>query len=140
MSDKVVVAMDVIVHATEDVSRFYDSFEELFGVGQEQLKIQELEGHFDNPILVLSVRIAGGSAVRVLERVSSALSDREKEEVLETLDGRVDGSSLYLRIGKQEFVQNRVVLAEKNAIRVRIHRPVYRKKKIMQEYRDLLGF
>ncbi len=140
MNDGVVVTMNVIVHATEDLGRLYGPFEKLFGIRREQFKVQEREGHFGNPISVLNVRIAGSGAVRILDRISSALSDQERGEILGTLEERMDDSSLYLRIGKQEFVQNRIVLEEKNAIKVKIYKPVYRKKEIMQEYRGLLGF
>jgi len=140
MSDRVEIAMDVIVHATEDAGKLYSAFEELFGVGQDSFKAQELEGHFDNPVLVLSAKITNGMAVRVLERISSALSDRERDEILDTLEDRMDGSGLYLRIGKQEFVRGRIALGEENAIRMRIRKPVYRKGEAVREYRNLLNF
>jgi len=140
MSDRAEITVDVIVHATEDAGRLYNSFEELLGVGRDRFSIRETKGHFDNPILVLSARIANGGAARVLERISSALSCREKDEILDTLEDRMDGSGLYLRIGKREFVRGRIVLGEENAIRVRIHKPVYRRGEAVREYRNLLNF
>ena len=139
MSNKTEITIDTIVHATEDINKFYNSFEKLFGIDQEQFKIQEFEGHFDNPIIMLNTKITNQSE-KILRKLSSGLSMREKDQVLETLEERMDDSSLYLRIDKQEFVEGKISLEEKNAIKLKIYTPVYKKKEILQEYKNLLNF
>lgn len=140
-NNKTEITIDVIVHATEDVTKFYGSFGELFGVGEEQFAIEELAGHYDNPITLLRAKITTEAGTRrIIEKISSELSRGEKEEVLESLDKRMDGSSLYMRLDKQRFVQGRIALEEGNAVKLKIYTPVYRKKEIVQAYQTLLGF
>lgn len=138
MSLGVQVTMDVIVHATEDAGRIYGAFEETFGINRDAFKARKAEGHFDNPILMLRVRVSNDAAARVLERISSGLSRRERDEVADTLGERASGSGLYLRIGKQELVRGRIVLEEEDAVRIRIHRASYAKGDAVAQYADLL--
>ncbi len=37
MNPKIEVTVDVIVHATEDITKFFDAFEELFQIKQKNL-------------------------------------------------------------------------------------------------------
>ncbi len=133
MSNKLEITIDVIIHATEDIKKFYDAFEESFGITKKQFDIQELTGHFDNPITILTVQITKDAARQIIDKI------KDISEILEPLDQRMDDSSLYIRLDKQEFVQGNIVLGEENAIKLKIYTPVYNKKEILQAYQALLG-
>ena len=138
---QVEIVIDVIIHATEDVRKFYKSFEESFNIKKEQFTIQELTGHFDNPIIMLDAKITKEKdATRIIEKLSSDMSKEQKKEILESFDQRIDRSRLYIRLDKQEFVQGYITLGEKNSIKLKIYTPIYKKKEIIQEYQTLLGF
>ncbi len=57
MDAKIQVTIDVIVHATEDITKFFSVFEELFEIKQEKFFVQNLTGHFDNAITTLQVKL-----------------------------------------------------------------------------------
>jgi len=139
MSGKTEVTAEVIVHATEDIGRFYRSFEELLGLRQDQFDARELTGHFENPITVLGAKVTGDAARKLVRRISAEIPEMQGAEFAESLDGRIDGSGLHLRLGKQEFVHGRMVLQEEDAIKMRIQTPVYRRSEISEAYRALLG-
>ncbi len=134
------VTIDIIIHATEDVNKFYNSFEGLFCMDQDAFIAREVEGHFNNPILMLHARISNDAAAIVLEKIASGLPKHEREMVLDSIDERMDSSGLHLRISKQGFVRGRIALEERDAIKIRIYKPVYRKKETIQEYKGLLNF
>ena len=64
--NKLEVTIDVIVHATEDNSKFFESFTEVFGLDKEIFSIKELKGHFENPITIISAKITKKSALEFL--------------------------------------------------------------------------
>ena len=45
MIDKIRVTIDVIIHATEDISKIYQSFKELLNLKEENFTIHETTGH-----------------------------------------------------------------------------------------------
>ena len=139
MSDTIEITINMIVHATESVDKFYSASERLFGIVKDQFRIRNTMGHFDNPILMLSVKVSDKMAMRILERISLVLSRQEKQDILNTINERMDNSGLYIRISKQEFIKGNIVLEDKNAVRIRIHRPVYKKKEMVQQYQSLLN-
>ena len=52
MIDKLEVTIDVIIHATEDISQIYQSFEKLLDLKEENFTTHETTGHYDNPIIL----------------------------------------------------------------------------------------
>ena len=140
MSDKLEIKIDVIIHATEDIKKFHKAFEGLFGIKEDQFTIQEMTGHFDNPIIMLGTKITGDTARKIIEKISSKISEYEKEEILESLEQRTEGSGMYMRLDKQEFVQGNIIPEQKNAIKLRVYTPVYQKREIIEAYKALLDF
>ena len=57
MADKIEVTIDVIVHATEDISKIFQSFEEILELEEEEFSVSETTGHFENPITLLNITI-----------------------------------------------------------------------------------
>lgn len=57
MVNNLEVTIDVIVHATEDISKIFHSFNEVLDIKEEEFSINETTGHFDNPITILNVKI-----------------------------------------------------------------------------------
>ena len=56
MVDKLEVTIDVIIHATEDITKFLKSFEGIFEL-KDNFTINETLGHFENSITILSRKI-----------------------------------------------------------------------------------
>jgi len=58
MDNKIQVTIDIIIHATEDISKIFDGLNQLFEIEQEKISVQELKGHFDNPITTLHAKFS----------------------------------------------------------------------------------
>lgn len=56
-ANKIEISIDVIVHATEDISKIFQSFEESLEIRQDDFAIKETRGHYDNPIIMLNASI-----------------------------------------------------------------------------------
>lgn len=138
MKEQIEISIDVIIHATEDIEKFYTSFEEIFKLDKEEFTIQNLTGHFDNPIVLLSAKISKKIASGFLKNLISNLTKSELNYLVENIEEFIADSALHLRIDKQEFVKGSIHLEDKNAIKIRIYIPVYKKKEIVESYTNLI--
>ena len=85
MAIKIEVTIDVIIHATEDATKFFDAFEEMFGLKKEEFSIQNLTGHFDNPITLLDAKISKKQAANFVKILISKMSHDQIEYILESI-------------------------------------------------------
>ena len=138
MSIKTEVTIDVIIHATEDIKKYYESFEKIFDMKSEIFSIQNLAGHYDNPITLLNVKLTKKDANNFIEKFIEKIPKDELDIIIEDLDELISSAGLHLRFDKQEFVRGKLSLQEKNAIKVKIYTPVYNKKETAESYLSLL--
>jgi len=138
MNPKIEVTVDVIVHATEDISKIFDAFEELFQIKQKNFNIQNLKGHFDNPITTLQVKLTKKDAKSFVEKLVSDLPKDQQQELRESLDERIHNSAFHLRLDKQKLVVGQLDLRGKDPVKVKIFTPIYNKKDTIKIYSELL--
>ena len=128
MVDKLEVTIDVIIHATEDISKFLKSFEEIFELKEGDFTVNQTTGHFENPITVLNAKIEKNQAQKFVEKLVGSLSNDQIKELVEEIEERTVDSRFHIRLDKQEFIKRNLMLKEKDAIKVKIHTPIYNKK------------
>ena len=119
------IRADVIVHATEDRSKVAGSLADLLGIQPGALESRNGEGHYRNTITTLSATLRKAEAHGALDRLRDALSGADLDHILDTLESRIDGSTLYMRLDKQEMVSGRIRLNDAGIVRLRITAPVY---------------
>ena len=134
---KLEITIDVIVHATEDLSKFFESFNEMFELKEEEFSISNVIGHFENPITILKAKVTKKSAREFLQKFLKLLSEKQKVEIAQEIEERTENSTLYIRLDKQEFIQGRISFIEKEAIRLKIHTPIYNKKDTIKVFREI---
>ena len=134
---KLGITIEVIVHATEDLNKFYKSFNEMFGLENEVFSISHITGHFDNPITTVRAKITNKDASKFLDRLLENLSGNQKKEIIDEIEERTENSTFYLRLDKQGFIQGNLVFKEKEAIRLKIHSPVYNKKDTVKVFSEI---
>lgn len=131
------ITIDVIIHATEDPVKFFKSFNEMFNLEEDQFSISKVTGHFENPIMILRVNITKKAASSFLENFLKKLTENQKTEIIEEIEERTENSSLHIRLDKQEFVQGKIAFIEKEAIKLKIHTPIYNKKDTVKVFSKL---
>lgn len=137
MPDRAEVSIDVIIHATEDLSKFYKAFEDMFGIKEDVFSVQNLVGHYDNPITMISTKITKKMVKQFMKNFVEKLSASQIKEIIEELDIRMSNSTLHLRLDKQEFVRGNIKLNEKDPIKLKIYTPIYSKKDTEKIFREL---
>lgn len=128
MVDKLEVTIDVIIHATEDISKFLKSFKEIFELKEEDFTINQTTGHFENPITILNAEIEKNQAQKFVDKLVKALSNDQIKGLVEEIEERTVDSRFHIRLDKQEFIKGNLIFKEKDAIKVKIHTSIYNKK------------
>jgi RNA binding exosome subunit len=134
---KLEITIDVIIHATENLAKFFESFKEMFGLEEEDFSISNVTGHFENPITVLRAKIIKKPAKGLLEKFLKKISEEQKTEIKQEIEERTENSTLHIRLDKQEFIQGRIAFIEKEAIRLKIHTPIYNKKETVKVFNEI---
>jgi len=137
MIDKIEVTIDVIIHATEDISRIFQAFEELLDLKEENFTIHETAGHFDNPIIMLNSKIVKKEAQKFLKKLLELLSIEQINELVEEIEERTVDSRFHMRLDKQELVKGNLVFSEKDTIKIKIHTPIYNKKNTVKTFTEI---
>ena len=137
MIDKIEVTIDVIVHATEDISKILQSFNEILEVKEENFTIIETTGYFENPIILLNAKLIKKQAQNFIKKILKVLSINQINELIEEIEERTTDSRFHLRLDKQELVKGKLVISEKDTVKVKIHTPIYNKKDTVKIFTEI---
>ena len=137
MIDKIEVTIDVIVHATEDISKIFQSFE-ILNLQEEDFSVNETTGHFENPIVLLNTKVVKNQAQRFMKTLLEALSFEQVNELIDEIEERTVDSRFHLRLDKQELIKGNIIISEKDTIKIKIHTPIYNKKDTVKSFTEIL--
>jgi hypothetical protein len=138
MEKKLEVEIQVIIHATEDSQKIFGSFKNTFDLEQDDFTIQNLQGHYENPISLVHGKIKKKKAASFVKKLVSSIPKKSIDEIMEDLENRCDSSGLYMRISKQSLVEDKVEAAADDPIKLKIYTPVYSQKDIIKTYSGIL--
>jgi RNA binding exosome subunit len=138
MEKKFEVEIQVIIHATENSQKIFDSFKHTFDLEQDNFTVQNLQGHYDNPIVLVHGKIKKKKALGFVKKLISSIPKKDIDEIVQDLENRCDGSGLYMRISKQSLVEEKIEAAADDPIKLKIYTPVYSQKDIIKTYSEIL--
>ena len=128
MINKIEVTIDVIVHATEDISKIFQCFDEILEVKEEDFTLIETTGYFENPIIMLKAKLVKKQAQNVIKKIMKLLPSDQINELIKEIEERTIDSRFHLRLDKQKLVKGELLVSEKDTIKIKIHTPIYNKK------------
>jgi len=137
MIDKLEITIDVIVHATEDISKIFQSFNDVLEIKEESFSITETTGYYENPIIMLNAKLVKKQAKSFMEKFLKLLSSNQINQLTEEIEERIADSKFHLRLDKQELIKGVVILSEKDTIKIRIHTPIYNKKESIRKFSEV---
>jgi len=132
------VKIDTILHATEDIDKILRCFLENFNLEQEKFNVQNLTGHFNNPITLLSINLKKKEAEEFIRNLLTKISKSDFDEIYENVGELISSSGLKLKIDKQRMLNGKIMLEQRDAIKINISCPVYVKKDSKKIYQQLL--
>ena len=137
MNDKIEVTIDVIIHATEDISKIFQSFEEQLDLKEEDFAVSETTGHFNNPIIILNTRIVKKRAQDFMKKFLGLLSIEQINQLIEEIEERTIDSRFHIRLDKQELIKGNIIFREKDTIKLKIYTPIYNKKNTIKKFTEI---
>jgi len=132
------VKINLILHATENENRVLEILEDVFHIEQKKFQIEQVPGHFNNPILLISSKLKKKSAQDFVSIFFSKMEKDEFQEIFDNVEDYVTSSGLNLRISKQRLISEILTLSKEDAIKININTPVYVKNETKRIYQELM--
>lgn len=139
MISKIEITIEAIIHATEDINKFFNSFSEIFGLDPSEFSQTHLLGHFENPIIMIKAKITKKNAQEFMRILNKRMPKRQMDDVIDYFEERLSDSGFYLRLDKQEFVKGKISINEQDAIKIKIFTPVFNKNELVKTYLRLFA-
>ena len=132
------VKINLILHATENEKKVFEELENNFQIEQSEFQVEEVSGHFNNPILLISSKLKRKTAQNFVSLFFSKMKKEEFEEIFNYVEDYVTSSGLSLRISKQKLMSGILVLSREDTIKINISTPVYVKNETKKIYQELM--
>ena len=132
------VKINLILHATENEKKVFEELENNFQIEQSEFQVEEVSGHFNNPILLISSNLKRKTAQNFVSLFFSKMKKEEFEEIFNYVEDYVTSSGLSLRISKQKLMSGILALSREDTIKINISTPVYVKNETKKIYQELM--
>ena len=132
------VKINLILHATENKNKVLEKLESTFHIEQKNFQIEEIPGHFNNPILLISSKLKKKSAEKFVSIFFTKIKKTDFQEIFDNVEDYVISSGLSLRISKQKLISEVVTISKEDAIKININTPVYVKNETKKIYQELM--
>ena len=132
------VEINLILHATENEKKILEKLENVFHIEQKKIQIEEIPGHFNNPILLISSKLKKKSAENFVRVFFSKMKKTDYQEIFDNVEEYVISSGLSLRVSKQKLISEILTISKEDAIKININTPVYVKNKTKKIYQELM--
>jgi len=132
------VKINLILHATENENRILEKLESIFHIEQKNFQIEQIPGHFNNPILLISSKLKKKSAEKFVSVFFTKIKKTDFQEIFDNVEDYVISSGLSLRISKQRLISEVVTISKEDAIKININTPVYVKNETKKIYQELM--
>jgi len=137
MTHKIEITINVIVHATEDILKIYQSFDDVLNLKEEDFVLEEMEGYYENPIIMLKAKIVKMQAQDLMSKILELLPSEQIKELIEEIEERTINSKFHMRLDKQELIKGNLAIKEKDTIKLKIHSPIYNKKETVKIFTEI---
>ena len=132
------VKINLILHATENEKKVFEELENNFQIEQSEFQVEEVSGHFNNPILLISSKLKRKTAQNFVSLFFSKMKKEEFDDVFNYVEDYVTSSGLSLRISKQKLMSGILALSKEDTIKINISTPVYVKNETKKIYQELM--
>lgn len=132
------VKINLILHATENEKKVFEELENNFQIEQSEFQVEEVSGHFNNPILLISSKLKRKTAQNFISLFFSKMKKEEFDDVFNYVEDYVTSSGLNLRISKQKLMSGILELSREDTIKINISTPVYVKNETKKIYQELM--
>ena len=132
------VKINLILHATENEKKVLEELESNFHIDQSDFQVEQVSGHFNNPITLISSKLKRKIAQDFVSLFFSMMKKEEFDDVFNYVEDYVSSSGLSLRISKQKLLSGVLEISKEDTIKINISTPVYVKNETKKIYQNLM--
>ena len=132
------IRINLILHATENENSILQVLENVFQIEQGKFQIEQVSGHFNNPILLISSKLKKKMAQNFVKLFFSKMKRDDFQEIFDNVEDYVTSSGLILRVSKQKLISEVLTITKEDAIEININTPVYVKNETKRIYQELM--
>lgn len=132
------VKINLILHATENEKKVLEELESNFHIDQSDFQVEQVSGHFNNPITLISSKLKRKIAQDFVSLFFSKMKKEEFDDVFNYVEDYVTSSGLSLRISKQKLMSGILEISKEDTIKINISTPVYVKNETKKIYQNLM--
>ena len=132
------VKINLILHATENEKKVLEELESNFHIDQSDFQVEQVSGHFNNPITLISSKLKRKIAQDFVSLFFSMMKKEEFDDVFNYVEDYVTSSGLSLRISKQKLMSGVLEISKEDTIKINISTPVYVKNETKKIYQNLM--
>ena len=132
------VKINLILHATENEKKVLEELESNFHIDQSDFQVEQVSGHFNNPITLISSKLKRKIAQDFVSLFFSKMKKEEFDDVFNYVEDYVSSSGLSLRISKQKLMSGVLEISKEDTIKINISTPVYVKNETKKIYQNLM--
>ena len=132
------VKINLILHATENEKKVLEELESNFHIDQSDFLVEQVLGHFNNPITLISSKLKRKTAQDFVSLFFSKMKKEEFDDVFNYVEDYVTSSGLSLRISKQKLMSGVLEISKEDTIKINMSTPVYVKNETKKIYQDLM--
>jgi len=105
------ISITIFCHETEDKNKIIGSLIDFFGniLNTADISERKVEGYFGNSISIIEYKLSGKNANELVDKIFKSLDSADIIFLLSTLNERLDGSKLHLRIDKQRLIAEKKI-------------------------------
>ena len=131
-------SVDLGLRGRSAIKKVFEELENNFQIEQSEFEVEEVSGHFNNPILLISSKLKRKTAQNFISLFFSKMKKEEFEDVFNYVEDYVTSSGLNLRISKQKLMSGILALSREDTIKINISTPVYVKNETKKIYQELM--
>tara|TARA_B110000014_G_scaffold73031_1_gene49846 strand:+ start:124 stop:540 length:417 start_codon:yes stop_codon:yes gene_type:complete len=132
------VKINLILHATDNEDKVLEKLVDVFQIEQKKFQIEEIPGHFNNPILLISSKLKKKSAENFVSVFFSKIKRTDFQEIFDNVEDYITSSGLTLRVSKQKLISEVLTISKEDTIKININTPVYVKNETRKIYQELM--
>ena len=132
------VKINLILHATENEKEILEVLENTFCIEQKNFQGEQVLGHFNNPILIITSKLKKKNAQNFVKLFFSKIKKSDFQDIFDNVNDYVTSSGMNLRISKQKLFSEILTVSKEDTIKININTPVYVKSETKEIYQELM--
>jgi len=112
--------LSILIHATEDPDRILAAISGRLEIPSHEFKLEQLLGHFKNPVLRASFEARGKEAEKIAQRITAALPEEDYRKLKADAQSYLQEGAIHFRLDRDFMVAGEVRLSSTDPFKIEL--------------------